>query len=186
MSKRDRTLKVLNEFEVYIGAAIFIAMMLLLTIQVISRKVFNHSLVWTEELATIMFIWLAYLGTSGAVLKGKHLRIDLFLNMLHGTAKKILLIFTNVVTAFFCCYITIPLIQLVGRYYTSGSTTILLGFPKYLAYAMIPFCLLLTTVRLVQDTVRVTKSDGSDVKVTTAKSIFDDMTEDIDNEEGEK
>lgn len=177
MSKRDRALKILNEFEVYIGAVIFISMMLLLTIQVISRKVFDHSLVWTEELATIMFIWLAYLGTSGAVLKGKHLRIDLLLNMLHGTAKKILLIFTNVVTAFFCCYISIPLIQLVGRYHTSGSTTVLLGFPKYLAYAMVPFCLLLTTVQLVQDTVRLAKSDENDVQVTTAKSIFDDMAE---------
>lgn len=186
MSKRDRALKILNEFEVYIGAVIFIAMMLLLTVQVISRKVFDHSLVWTEELATIMFIWLAYLGTSGAVLKGKHLRIDLLLNLLHGTSKKILLIFTNVVTAFFCCYIAIPLIHLVERYHASGSTTILLGFPKYLAYAMVPFCLLLTTVRLVQDTIRITKSDENDVKVTTAKSIFDDMTEGQEDEGGSK
>lgn len=185
MSRREKALKVLNEFEVYVGAVIFIAMMVLLTVQVISRKVFDHSLVWTEELSTIMFIWLAYLGTSGAVLKGKHLRIDLLLNMLHGTAKKVLLIFTNVVTAFFCCYISVPLIQVVGRYHASGSSTILLGFPKYLAYAMIPFCLLLTTVRLVQDTLRVVKSDGSDVKVTTAKSIFDDMVEDEEKEGGD-
>lgn len=178
MSKKDRMIKALNEFEIYIGAAIFLAMTVLLTLQVISRYVTGHAFSWCEELSTIGFVWMAYLGTSAAVLKGKHLRIDLFLNKMHGKTKKIVLVFTNIVTMFFCCYISVPLLQLVVRYYNSGASSMLLGIPKYITYAMLPICLLLTTVRLVQDIVRIIKSDPDAVKVSTAATLFGDETED--------
>ena len=186
MSDKKRTIiRILNEFELNIGTVIFIAITILLTLQVLTRYVFGHAFSWSEEASTIGFIWLAYLGTSAAVLKGKHLRIDLFLNMMHGRLKKCVLVFTNLVTMFFCCYISVPLFRLVFRYYESGASTLLLEIPMYITYGMIPVCLLLTTVRLVQDTIRVIKSDPDEVKVSTAKTLFDVM-EDEEKEEAEK
>ena len=166
-------LKFLNEFEVYIGAVLFAAMTVLLTLQVITRYLFNHSFTWTEELCTVFFIWLSYLGACGAVLKGKHLRIDGVLNSLHGKAKKALMIFTDLVTMGFCVYMIPPLMKIIANFAKRHSATILLRMPKSLIYAVLPFCLALMTIRLIQDCWRIARSDDSDVKVTTSRSIFD-------------
>ena len=56
--------KILNEFEIYIGTVVFLALTALLTIQVVSRYVFKHSFTWTEEAAVVMFVWLIYLGVD--------------------------------------------------------------------------------------------------------------------------
>ncbi len=173
--------KFLNEFEIYIGAVLFAAMTVMLTLQVVTRYVFNYSFSWTEELCTVFFIWLCYLGACGAVLKGKHLRIDGFLNSLHGKAKKALLIFTDVVTMGFCLYMIPPTMKIIANFAKRHSSTILLRMPKSLIYSVLPFCFVLMTIRLLQDCWRIVNSDDSDVKVTTSKSIFDAD----DDEEGE-
>ena len=175
-------LRFLNEFEVYIGAALFAAMTILLTLQVITRYLFNYSFSWTEELCTVFFIWLSYLGACGGVLKGKHLRIDGFLNSLHGKAKKALLIFTDLVTMGFCLYMIPPLMKIIANFARRNSATILLRMPKSVIYAVLPFCFTLMTLRLIQDCWRVATSSDDDVKVTTSRSIFD---ADLDEEAAE-
>ncbi len=179
-----RLLKFLNEFEVYIGAVLFAAMTILLTLQVVTRYLFNHSFTWTEELCTVFFVWLCYLGAAGAVLKGKHLRIDGFLNSLHGKAKKALLIFTDVVTMGFCLYMIPPLMKIIANFAKRHSATILLRMPKSVIYSVLPFCFVLMTIRLIQDCHRIIKSSDEDVKVTTSRSIFDKDPEEESSDKG--
>lgn len=165
----------LNEFEVYLGAICFIAITILLTWQAVSRYVLGHSFTWTEEISTILFVWLAYLGTSAAILKGKHLRIDFFLNMLKGKARKVIILITNVISMAFCGYMIPPLMRVIDTFSRSNSKTILLKIPKDLIYTMIPLCLLLTIVRIIQDSIRIVKSTDEDIKIDGNKTIFDDM-----------
>ncbi|HEY4372936.1 MAG TPA: TRAP transporter large permease subunit [Burkholderiales bacterium] len=42
---------------------------------VISRYVFKHPLVWTDELASILFLWLSMLGSVLALRRGEHMRM---------------------------------------------------------------------------------------------------------------
>ena len=42
---------------------------------VISRYVFNHPLVWADELASILFLWLAMLGAVIAFRRDEHMRM---------------------------------------------------------------------------------------------------------------
>lgn len=44
--------------------------------QVVSRYVFDHPLVWVEELATYSFIWATFIGASLALKLGRHVRIE--------------------------------------------------------------------------------------------------------------
>lgn len=171
---KKKLITFLNEFEIYIGAALFASMTVLLTLQVITRYFFKNSFSWTEELCTVFFIWMSYLGASGAVLKGKHLRIDGFLNSLHGKARKVLLIFTDLVTMFFCLYMIPPLMKIIANFTRAHGRTILLRMPKDLIYDVIPFCLVLMTLRLIQDCYRIVTAKESDVKISTNKSIFDE------------
>lgn len=69
----------IQRFELYLGCVLFLAMMVLLTIQVCSRYLGN-AITWTEELSCIMLVWMSYLGFAGAITSRKHLRIDAFIN----------------------------------------------------------------------------------------------------------
>ncbi len=42
---------------------------------VVSRFVFHHAFVWSDELASILFLWLAMLGAVVALQRGEHMRL---------------------------------------------------------------------------------------------------------------
>src|SRR5664280_892548 len=49
---------------------------LILLAGVISRYVFHNPLVWSDELASILFLWLAMLGAVVAFRRGAHMRMS--------------------------------------------------------------------------------------------------------------
>ena len=75
----DRVLAALTEFP----AAVLVALeALILLAGVISRYVFNAPLTWTDELASILFLWLAMLGSVIALRRDEHMRLTTFIGML--------------------------------------------------------------------------------------------------------
>lgn len=175
---KKKLLTVLNEFENYLGAVLLLAMLVLLTLQVITRYVFRHSFTWTEEISTVMFVWLVYLGTSAAVLKGQHLRIDLLLNAFKGKAKKFMLILTDVITMAFCSIMIPYLLNIVANLSARHSVTMLLKIPQNVIYSIIPFAMVMTIIRFVQEIVIVIRTPEHDEIGITGKTIFDDMEQD--------
>lgn len=147
----------LNNIELYIGTICFFILTVMLMLQVVSRYVLKHSFTWMEEFATIMFVWMIYLGISAAVTHRKHLRIDFVLNLVPFKAKRAMLIFSNVVFAVFNVYVTYVMtdvIRLLG-----ASKTTMLQLPQSLVYSVIPLSLILSCIRLVQDTARMMKEN---------------------------
>ncbi len=49
---------------------------------VVSRYVFNKPLTWSDELASVLFLWLAMLGAVIALRRGEHMRLTTFVNLL--------------------------------------------------------------------------------------------------------
>src|SRR5690606_25563502 len=49
---------------------------------VVSRYVFGKSLVWSDEVVSISFIWVTMLGAAIAVHRNEHLRLSLFVEMM--------------------------------------------------------------------------------------------------------
>ncbi len=54
---------------------------------VISRYVFNAPLTWSDELASILFLWLAMLGAVIALRRGEHMRLTTIVNALPPSAR---------------------------------------------------------------------------------------------------
>jgi TRAP-type C4-dicarboxylate transport system permease small subunit len=151
----------LNNIELYVAAVCFIILTIMLTGQVISRYVLKHAFTWMEEFATIMFVWMIYLGVSAAVTKRKHLRIDFVLDMVPFKVKRIMLIISNVIFAVFNVYISMimaDVIRLLGN-----SQTTMLRLPQALVYSVIPLGLLISVIRLIQDTLKLLKEDESNL-----------------------
>ena len=75
----DRTIGVLAEA---VGAALVVAEICILFAGVVSRYVFDSPLMWTDELANFLFLWLSMLGTVVALRRGEHMRLTTFVNSL--------------------------------------------------------------------------------------------------------
>src|SRR6266516_4210680 len=71
-ARLDRILALATE----IPAAILVSIeILVLLAGVVSRYVFNRPLTWTDELASILFLWLAMLGAVIALRRDEHMRL---------------------------------------------------------------------------------------------------------------
>src|SRR5437899_9652589 len=71
-ARLDRALALATE----IPAAILVSVeILVLLAGVVSRYVFNQPLTWTDELASILFLWLAMLGAVIALRRDEHMRL---------------------------------------------------------------------------------------------------------------
>jgi tripartite ATP-independent transporter DctM subunit len=57
------------------AAALVVAEILLLLAGVVARYVFNRPLVWSDELASMLFLWLAMLGAAIALRRAEHMRM---------------------------------------------------------------------------------------------------------------
>ena len=58
-----------------IGAVLVLAETCILFAGVVSRYVFDSPLIWTDELATFLFLWLAMLGAVVALRRDGHMRL---------------------------------------------------------------------------------------------------------------
>lgn len=151
----------LNNIELYVATICFLALTVMLTLQVVSRYVLKHSFTWMEEVATIMFVWMIYLGVSAAVTYRKHLRIDFLLNLMPFQVKRAMLILSNVIFAGFNVYVTFimaDVIRLLG-----ASKTTMLQLPQALVYSVIPLSLVISCIRLVQDTIKMMKENAGNL-----------------------
>lgn len=151
--KRFDYKKILVNIDQYMGAILFIFIMCLLTLQVISRYLFGHSITWTEELAVIMFLWMTYLGISSAVTYRKHLRIDALLDVVPFKVKKALLIISDIIFIGFNTYIMFPFFNIIKGLGASSSP--ILNFPKAWSYGVIPLMLTISSIKIIYDIYRL-------------------------------
>jgi tripartite ATP-independent transporter DctM subunit len=63
-----------------IGAAIVVAETFILFAGVVSRYVFNSPIIWTDELANFLFLWLSMIGTVVALRGNGHMRLTTLVN----------------------------------------------------------------------------------------------------------
>lgn len=62
------------------SALFVVAEIILLLIGVVSRYAFNAPIIWVNELAAMLFLWLVSLGAVIALYKSEHMRMTLLLN----------------------------------------------------------------------------------------------------------
>src|SRR6201994_4297330 len=68
----DRLLRLVAEIP---AALLVVAEIVVLFTGVMARYVFHAPLVWTDELASILFLWLGLLGSVIALQRSEHMRL---------------------------------------------------------------------------------------------------------------
>ena len=64
------------------AALVLVAEIVILFVGIVARAVFNSPIIWSDELASILFLWLGMLGTAIAVQRGAHMRLSFFVSAL--------------------------------------------------------------------------------------------------------
>ena len=97
---------------------------------VIFRYVLNDSLVWSEELARYLFIWIIFLGAAIGVRQGAHIALDIFVAGLPVRIERGLLWIERVAIFVFALMILVPGRRLVeiGMSNLSPALEIPMGF----------------------------------------------------------
>src|SRR5215212_4297169 len=72
------------------AALLVVAEIVVLLSGIIGRYVFHRPLVWSDELAGILFLWLAMLGSVIAFQRGEHMRMTAIVGMLKPRARAFL------------------------------------------------------------------------------------------------
>jgi TRAP-type C4-dicarboxylate transport system permease small subunit len=143
--------KFLNEFELYLGAVASGSMFVVLLAQVVSRYVFNRAFSWSEELALILFIWSIYFGAVAAIRRHQNLRLEILLDKLNPKNRLILEIIGNFFYMLFSGIVLFGVMPIVIRLFNSGTSTAVMGIPKWINYSVIPAMFVLALFRMVQD-----------------------------------
>jgi TRAP-type C4-dicarboxylate transport system permease small subunit len=89
-------------------------MAITISLQVICRYVMKNPLIWTEELARYLMIWMVFTGASCIIKKWDNIYVDFFINMLKKKPKALvmlsqkLLILGLLVYTFYLCITVFP------------------------------------------------------------------------------
>jgi TRAP-type transport system small permease protein len=75
-------------FMVYLGIAQLLTMILIVSMQVFSRELFNYSFKWVDEVALILVVWFSFIGMAVGVKHGIHIAIELFTMKLSENIQK--------------------------------------------------------------------------------------------------
>lgn len=69
-------MKIFDKLEEWIGGTLFILMFITLVLQIVARQIFNSPLIWSEELARLIFVYVGMLGISIGIRNQTHIFID--------------------------------------------------------------------------------------------------------------
>jgi TRAP-type C4-dicarboxylate transport system permease small subunit len=69
-------------FALEAGTSLLVAAeIVILFVGIVARYAFHHPLIWSDELASLLFLWLAMLGTVLALRRGEHMRMTALVNI---------------------------------------------------------------------------------------------------------
>ncbi|MFC0058395.1 TRAP transporter small permease [Vibrio inusitatus] len=144
-------MKWLNEnLEGAIGAVLLATIVILITMQVIMRYVFQNALSWSEELTLWTFIWFIWIGIAYAFKERKHVKVTFFQDLLPSKIKKVIEIVIDIAVVVFLLTMTYQSYKLITLPYVLSQKSVVLNLPIAVMYASAPVGSLLSVFRIVQ------------------------------------
>ena len=96
-------MKKFDKLEEYIGGSLFVVIFAILVLQVFFRQVIRTPLVWSEELARLIFVYVAMLGISIGIRKQQHIFIDFLFTRFSPAVQKVVFTISQIII--FVCII---------------------------------------------------------------------------------
>lgn len=137
--------------EGFIGVTM-IAVVIMLTVNIILRFFFSAGITWAEEFIRYAIIWITFIGGAICFRRGIHVGIDLLMESLPEKGQKLLSLFINVLAIILMLLLIKYGIDLVLFSMNTGQLTPALQINMYWAYLAIPVGALLSLIHLLINT----------------------------------
>ena len=141
---------VLDKIVMWTGAVFLALMTIDILVAVFFRYVLENTLVWSEEAARYMMIWMASLAMSSGIRRGEHLTIRILVDALPAKAAFWLEIFIRAVLLVFLTVLTVYGVGLVmaNTDFTSQATELNMAIPT----SAVPLAGILMILQLIVTT----------------------------------
>ncbi len=133
----------IGDIEKNILSYSIIVLSLLTVGNVISRKIFNFSWSFTEEISQFILVLITFISVSYGTRKARHICMTAVYESLSDKWKKIFMLFSSIVTAGILFYLTYYAYEYVLSTYKMQKTTPVLRLPFFLVIACVPVGLFL-------------------------------------------
>lgn len=127
--------------------ALMATMAALVFANVVSRYLFNYSMIWVEELTQYQMIWIAYLGAGLALREGRHVAVDLFEESLSPRLRGILRAAIGLAILVFLVVLAVLGVQIAV--FAWDQETPVLNIPAGVPYLGIPIGAALCAIHLL-------------------------------------
>lgn len=147
-----------EHLEMMICLPMLVVMSIVIFFQVIMRYVFSNSLSWSEELSCYLFVWLSFLGCSYGIKAGKHMRVDVLINVLPEKISAVLSILADLMFFVFAVLMVVYGISMVETFAQTGQRAAGIYVPTWLLYFSCPLGMAVSAIRLIQNIVKTVRN----------------------------
>lgn len=163
MASVMRGVSVLNLALAAVAAAVLVAATLMVFTEIVSRLLFDRSLMWTVEISGYSLLYMTFLGAPYLLEKNRHVAIDLITGALTGTPKKVLDTTTNLFGAAICLFFAWYALQVTIDQYQNGiRVTSVLRPYRYMFTAVVPLSMLLLSIQFLAHAVHSVRGTTHD------------------------
>ena len=138
---------VIAKIEEFMMATGVILMAVNTITNVISRFVFNHSIIFAEELNSIFILLVTFAGVGYAARNGRHIRMSAIYDHMPQKTRKVMMTAITGVTAFCMLFLAWYAVEYILSIQSKGRVMPALGVPVYLVYFWVPIGFFVTGVQ---------------------------------------
>lgn len=161
--------RILYEIVKKVIIALLILMSTFVFAQVICRYVLKQPLVWSEELTTYMFSWLAYIGAAAVTYRNDHVAITTLVDGIRNkTIQKLIRIATQIIIFVFYVMVCYLSFHLAGRFIAIDQRLTNLDFIKTgYVFMQVPLSALLMGMFTLERIFRLWRDEDPDLEMIT-------------------
>jgi len=145
-SSRNNTLMKLLNIDLVISGIAFVVLVCLTFSGVIYRYALNNPIIWMEEVQLVCIVLIIYFGISAGVRSGSHVAIDIVVDRLPKSARKIISVIIWGIIVLVLVYLFMQSIKIVSQMAERSRATNILQIPYKYVYASVPIGCVLTII----------------------------------------
>jgi len=129
----------ITEVAAHIAAWIFFSIGIIVTYEVVMRKVFNSPTIWVDETARFFLVWAVYLASAHILKQRDLITVDLFTTSFsEGTLKFFEFLALTIIACFSFVALYYGAEVVLESIEMGRKTSTMLGVPKWLTESAIP------------------------------------------------
>ena len=142
----------LNNIELIFASLCVTTTTLLVLMNVFLRYFMNTGINWSEEVATMCFVWCIFVGSASAYKNGAHLGVDLLVKKLPKVPRAIVKILVDILLIAINGYILYLSIKFVSTSYQKPTAVLAISSAWVSSSLIVGFGL--TTIYAIRDLIR--------------------------------